>query len=738
MKQKIFAVFKRVARTVNAFLGIFERKGILALIILLLCYTVSATLRALPARWGIYLTEFDPFYEYYVAKKIVEKGFFWWFSWFLEPPQLREYDKLFWYPWGRDIRATSPPGISFVSAFTYLFLRALGWNVDLYTVHAFVPVFWAPLAIIAVFLLAKELKNEFTGLIAAFLMSMSSAYLSRTMMGGKHESVAIPLMLFSFYFYLRSLRSLELKGKVFYSVISAACLGFVALAWGGYLYPWNLIGLSILALIALGKATHSDLVSFATLMALSSIFIAMIPRYGVRVVFTSFAGLVPLTALIASIVMYLGIKRIRGILSSPRTRIILVVALLVVGLVLWRFGIIASVSSRILSVIFPQRRSPLIESVAEHRFPTWAMIYEDYRVWLLFSILGLYLMLKKFSAQGIFSALFYITALYAASSFARLTLLLCPALSIAAGYAFAEIVEGLVEGIRKGGVTWRRRELEAKIKEYSAVCMLVILFIASFGVYCLSSALAQAHTPSLIVTSSIPFGESFYIHYSPEEVYRYSDWLSALEWMKENLPKNAVVVSWWDYGYWIAINTNRSSICDNATLNATQIKLVAKAFLSSEEEAIKIFKKLGVTHVVVFDPFQGATLGQLGISLHYPQPQGLGDFGKSYWMARIAGLDPKKYITYGKIVYRQTFHIIVPANTPEARNATLYHLLFIKTRQRMHYIFERPPIPWFGERWPIYEGPVVSIPQPKHFRLVYISKPNGWVLVFEILYPEKG
>ncbi|MDF2428946.1 MAG: hypothetical protein OPY07_06830, partial [Nitrosopumilus sp.] len=30
-----------------------------------------------------------------------------------------------------------------------------------------------------------------------------------------------------------------------------------------------------------------------------------------------------------------------------------------------------------------------------------------------------------------------------------------------------------------------------------------------------------------------------------------NDWLDALDWMKKNTPKDAVVASWWDYGYWV-------------------------------------------------------------------------------------------------------------------------------------------------------------------------------------------
>ena len=38
-----------------------------------------------------------------------------------------------------------------------------------------------------------------------------------------------------------------------------------------------------------------------------------------------------------------------------------------------------------------------------------------------------------------------------------------------------------------------------------------------------------------------------------------NDWINALDWISKNTPKNAVIASWWDYGYWITTLSNRTS-----------------------------------------------------------------------------------------------------------------------------------------------------------------------------------
>ena len=58
--------------------------------------------------------------------------------------------------------------------------------------------------------------------------------------------------------------------------------------------------------------------------------------------------------------------------------------------------------------------------------------------------------------------------------------------------------------------------------------------------------------------------------------------------MSKNTPKDSVVASWWDYGYWITSLGNRTSLADNATINSTRIESIAKMFISPEQEGWKI------------------------------------------------------------------------------------------------------------------------------------------------------
>ncbi|MEA1994156.1 MAG: STT3 domain-containing protein [Euryarchaeota archaeon] len=45
--------------------------------------------------------------------------------------------------------------------------------------------------------------------------------------------------------------------------------------------------------------------------------------------------------------------------------------------------------------------------------------------------------------------------------------------------------------------------------------------------------------------------------------YADEDWREALQWVNENTEEDAVIISWWDYGYWIEALAERASYIDN-------------------------------------------------------------------------------------------------------------------------------------------------------------------------------
>jgi dolichyl-diphosphooligosaccharide--protein glycosyltransferase len=67
-----------------------------------------------------------------------------------------------------------------------------------------------------------------------------------------------------------------------------------------------------------------------------------------------------------------------------------------------------------------------------------------------------------------------------------------------------------------------------------------------------------------------------------------NDWYDAMQWLKENTSEDAVIASWWDYGYWISTLAERKTLADNATLIDWQIRKIASTFMSTPDHAWQI------------------------------------------------------------------------------------------------------------------------------------------------------
>lgn len=723
-------VLKKIAKVPLMILDKAGSPKVVIATILILAFLITLLARLAPMKWGMYLNEFDPYYEFYLAEQIIEhgdgnvlKGILWWYHWWFEKTKTK--DLLFWYPEGRDLRRTSQPGAAFFSSTLYAILTSLGINTSLYAVHAFVPPVGAAFAVFAAYLLGKELRDEGAGVLASVLISVSWAFMYRTNFGAKHEGLAIPFMLFAMYFFIKAYR----KDSILDSIIAGIFLGLVALSWGAYLYPWNFLALVALIWLLL----HPDDIKLAKAFLVSDIittlFIATLPRAGPRVAFVSFVSIIPDAALIASIMALTGTlspsMKMRNIKKSLPY---LAGGILLVLIVLGVTGVLARLPGRILAVVLPLLRERGVTTVAEHAVPTWASIFQDYQSALLFGIFAAYVYFLDFkrSFEKLFVALFFTTALYFASAMVRLTLILSPATAIAASIGFVEIAERLIDLL-----SWTPRRASSKSYSKEMTVLALVILILGFSPAVLATKVpVNSHQPPLILSSSIPV-----VRYN----YEYLDWISALEWIRQNVPKDSVIATWWDYGYWISVNTRRKTTCDNATLDTKQIQKIARAFMSDEEEAVKIFKEMGVEYVVVFEPLQKLTL-QTGVEVYFSilHPAFGGDIAKSAQMLRWIGWSPSQYLYgYGNGTYAYIeqgnfrVYLLVPANNPKALNATLYKMVYTKNYKQSLFIFEK----FMGQKLPGYNGPTYEIQPLKHFELVYVSEPNGWVKIFRVKYP---
>ena len=121
-----------------------------------------------------------------------------------------------------------------------------------------------------------------------------------------------------------------------------------------------------------------------------------------------------------------------------------------------------------------------------------------------------------------------------------------------------------------------------------------------------------------------------------------SDWLDAMEWIKNNTPEDAVIGSWWDYGYWIQTKADRASLADNSTLLTHIINKIASVFLNSPDDSWHVLNDMGADYFLIFVAGNRLNVDHEGIPLYVLQ--GGGDESKKQWFMRITGEPLPKYL----------------------------------------------------------------------------------------------
>ncbi|MEZ0345967.1 MAG: STT3 domain-containing protein [Infirmifilum sp.] len=696
--------------------------------ILVIAFTITLLARLTPLHWGTYLNEFDPFYEYYLSVKMLENGngsfwggVAWWYHWWLENPKPR--DTLFWAPSGRDLRGSSQPGAAFFTVAVYELLKDLGFNVDLYFIHGISVPIGAAIAVFTAYLLGRELKDSRVGVLSAVLISLSWAYMYRTNYGAKHEGFAIPFMLFGFYLFLVAYRRKSLS----LSALAGISFGMVVLSWGAYLYPWNFIALLSLVWLLFHPEDRTLAKVYIVTNIVTTFFVATTPRFGPNAAFLSAVGFLPLATTLYAAFLLVGLSRIKTMSSSKLKKIgISVLGVLAVLFAAAYFtGVTQLISGRILAVVLPTIREPGVTTVAEHAVPSWNQLFDDFQSTIIFGVFATYLYARRLRTdiKAAFASLYFATSLYFSSSIVRLLLLLSPAIAVVSSLGLVELFDRALDLSSPSPLRKRERSVSPALIALVMVILLLVFSPSILG----SQVPVYSHQPALILTSSIPM-----IDYH----YQYMDWISTLEWIKLNVPRDATIATWWDYGYWISVNTDRKTTCDNATIDTKQIQRIAKAFMSDEDTALRIFKELNVTYVVVFEPLQAIQL-TTGLNVYFSMihPALGGDMAKSPQMLKWIGLDAGNYIygynngtyAYLDLGNNQRIYLLVPAATPQALNSTLYRMIYTRNYKQQLFIFDS-----FLGQLQGYTGPHYVLAPLKHFELVYVSEPNGWVKVFKV------
>ena len=624
---------------------------------LLLILFIAFTIRVLPIRWeiptgAIRLNEFDPYYQYSLTNHMVQNGLL---SPFFENNGQGWRNFQQWYPAGLDM-SKSLPSLPMTAAVLYSIISWLGVNVDLMAFCSLFPAIFGTLSCLIIYFIGKDMGGKTIGLFAALFLALAPSFLQRTALGFFDTEVLGVFGLLSFILlFLRAIdESRSLRSTLFYAAGAGVALAYFIGAWGAAYYLVDLSVLFVFVLILLKRYSQRLLFSYSLTFGVALFIATQIPYISLDYLIEG--AVLP----IAGVFLLLCLSEILRHNLSARTKVWFTggtIAVIVGGFVaLWQLGFLEGIAGKFYTVLDPFIRSaaPLIESVAEHRISAWGNIYFELGLGILFFLVGLYFILRNPTNRNIFLLLFGATSLYFAASMVRLLVIFAPAYSLLAAIGILGVMKPFYTLLKEAPqvAMKSKRRIERVSKEYSGIAiflifMLLVLTLAfSPQTGGMPRVYGQAYSPLTITASSLPLGGQSLSEPVPE-------WLDMVSWTQNNLQSTTVVTAWWDYGYWLAILGNVTSLADNATVNTTQIENVGFIFMAPEDQAMQMLEQYDAEYILVF-----TTLGIASSSdqtTFVVQPAGFGDEGKWSWMARISGEAKDRFIAEGLITPDQAW-----------------------------------------------------------------------------------
>ncbi len=592
--------------------------NILFFLAIFLLVTLAIIIRCSPLIRGVTLIKaFDPWIQWYNAEYLNTHSVYEYINW---------TDYKSWYPQGV-YRGGLRPGLTFTVVVIYNIFHFFGLPISLYNICFFFPAFMGGITVLVIYFLGKEINDRATGLFAAFFLAFNPGYLQRTTAGFfDNETIGVFAALMTFLFFLKAIKT----GKFSHSIIGGIFLGYLSLSWGGYQFVFLLIPLICIILILTNKYNENILISYAGIEGTGLLIFSLYSKFIYQNFFSDLdLGGIFLFTIILIVFHIIHTKKsehpnlYNNLINFIKWGLIPIV--LIVAVIIWvapeiipfGFGL------RFWTILNPLLRGEvaLVASVAEQMPSAWSVFYYNTLIPLILVPLGIYFCFKRLDVTDIFVIAFIILMYYFTGSMIRIILIFAPAAALAGAYGLVSVLKifGSFIGEKKVGVSRkRRRQLKGTLGSSEAFAVYLIV-----GVLCIAQV---THTSQIAITqmSFAQMAPGGFVH----------DWEETLTWMKYNLKGTDVVVSWWDYGYWLTPVGNVTTVNDNNTKNATRIGLTGMALMQSNEiYSAKVFRALKADYVLVYFGFLYTGLG--------------GDEGKWTWMVDICNDHYAYYLNKG-------------------------------------------------------------------------------------------
>nr|CAJ2480504.1 unnamed protein product [Leishmania braziliensis] len=613
---------------------------VMALVLLGASCIRAFTIRMLSVQtYGYIIHEFDPWFNYRAAEYMSAHGWSAFFSWF---------DYMSWYPLGRPVGTTTYPGLQLTAVAIHRALAAAGVPMSLNNVCVLIPAWYGAIATAILALCAYEVSRSMVAAaVAALSFSIIPAHLMRSMAGEfDNECIAVAAMLLTFYLWVRSLRT---RCSWPIGILTGIAYGYMVAAWGGYIFVLNMVAMhaGISSMVDWARNTYNPslLRAYALFYVVGTAIATRVPPVGM----SPFRSLEQLGAL-AVLLFLCGLQacevfRARAdveVRSRANFKIRMRAFSVMAGVgalaiaVLSPTGYFGPLTARVRALFMEHTRTgnPLVDSVAEHHPASpeamWTFLHVCGVTWGLGSIVLLVSLLVDYSSAKLFWLMNSGAVYYFSTRMSRLLLLTGPAACLSTGCFVGTLLEAAIQfTFWSSDATKAKKQQETQLHQKGArkhsdrSNSKNALTVRTLGDVLRSTSLAWGHRMvlcfamwALVITVAVCLlGSDFTSHATmfarqtsnplivfatvlrdratgkPTQVL-VDDYLRSYLWLRDNTPRNARVLSWWDYGYQITGIGNRTSLADGNTWNHEHIATIGKMLTSPVAEAHSLVRHM--------------------------------------------------------------------------------------------------------------------------------------------------
>ncbi|HLD11240.1 MAG TPA: STT3 domain-containing protein [Candidatus Nanoarchaeia archaeon] len=599
--------------------------GILAFIIGLGYYIRTLNLKLLiDVTTNKYIPmELDSFVILKYARYIVEHG------------SMMQYDWARYFPIGYN-----PTGefglLSYFIAYLYKILHFFSVNITIEYVDVIYPPIAFALGSIFFFLLVRKVFNKWIALIATAFLTVIPSFLHRTLSGfSDKEALAFTLMFISLYYFVSYFKEENFRKSLIYAGISGLFLGLMGAVWGGIgilLYAFTLYFLCL----ALWNRLDKKLLYCSWLWFLIFYFVRFIGAPH-KFQILSFLNDLPSQAIFfvflgATIHFVSKDKNRFNFLGNYQKKLPNVFWSFIFSLcfIFFLFIIIRGFNglSSLFNTLFSSLVSPFSETrwaltVAEskqpylrdiigelNRFVFYILffgliycVYEQFRklnkitgyicaFFYAFALVGI--LYSRYSPDSVFNGISSQSLWLYFLSLSSLIFVLFYGVYrrdiLNKIYDFNRIDFGILFFLVWGLVSFVSARSAIRLLMFLAPIVVIGLGYVIYTLFLKASLLkidiVKKVVYLLILILFVPLWWNMY-NVAAAEVsatgpsYN-AQWQFAMQWVRENTPKNAVFAHWWDYGYWVQVGGERATISDGGNARYAINHFVGRYLLTAQ------------------------------------------------------------------------------------------------------------------------------------------------------------